>query len=160
MTKPCSDSAFVKRYSSLCEGNGWVIERAASLRPFDNLVCVLIQVISEASEAEQLNLLRSHPELGAVKGKPDSLSIDSRSEQMSAGLHQLALPEVTEIDTLNRLYRSKTGFPFILAVRNMNLQQILQTMHRRLRNTVEEERATALGEVGEIIRLRLEQLER
>jgi len=160
MTAPCSDFAFVERYSSICEGSAWLITRAASRRPFDDLASVLMQVISEATESEQLDLLRGHPELGAIKSAANSLSMDSRDEQMSAGLHKLTATELEKISELNRLYRAQNGFPFILAVRDKNLQQILQTLQQRITNSIEEEKQTALAEVVQIMTLRFEQLKK
>ena len=51
---------------------------------------------------------------------------------------------------------SQFGFPFVMAVRNSNRDEILAAFERRLANELEAEFATALREIHTIARLRLE----
>jgi len=59
---------------------------------------------------------------------------------------------------LNRDYSAKFGFPFIICVRLTNKAAILAAMESRLANDREIEMGTALAQIGEIVRLRLEDL--
>ncbi len=56
---------------------------------------------------------------------------------------------------LNKAYREKFGFPFIICVRRHTRDSILRQFERRLSNDVDTERKTALDEIGLITRLRL-----
>ena len=59
---------------------------------------------------------------------------------------------------LNAAYRDKFGFPFIICVRMTDKAGILAAMERRLGNDRDAEIATALEQIGEIVRLRLEDM--
>ena len=54
---------------------------------------------------------------------------------------------------LARMY----GFPFVVCVREHTRASILAAFERRLGHTAEGEVETALGEIGKIARLRLEE---
>jgi 2-oxo-4-hydroxy-4-carboxy--5-ureidoimidazoline (OHCU) decarboxylase len=47
------------------------------------------------------------------------------------------------------------GFPFVICAREQTKDSILASFAARLRNTHEQEIATALGEIAKIARLRL-----
>ena len=60
----------------------------------------------------------------------------------------------------NDEYRSKFGFPFILAVRNATKQTVLQAIKARVKNTYEREFAASLAQVHKIQRTFLVQIMR
>ncbi len=65
------------------------------------------------------------------------------------------------MDTISRnnaAYKKRFGFPFIICVRNHDKAGIFAAFERRLHNSAETEFETALQEVYEIARLRLEML--
>ena len=82
----------------------------------------------------------------------------SRSEQSAAGLNQCTPEEFAQLQALNAAYRVKFGFPFIVAVRGLTRAGIIAAMRRRLDNTIDEERAASLREIGRIAQLRLQDL--
>jgi 2-oxo-4-hydroxy-4-carboxy-5-ureidoimidazoline decarboxylase len=60
---------------------------------------------------------------------------------------------------LNRIYRVRFGFPFIIAVRGQRDRgAILAALQARVHNAPDHERATALAEVAKIARFRLQDL--
>lgn len=153
-----SESEFVGICGGFCEKSPWVAERAMRRRPFRNreeLYSAMLDAISTASEAEKLALLNAHPDL--VGGLTDSatLSQESCAEQSAAGLTALPSETIAAFAELNRRYRHKFGFPFILCARENKLETILAALPRRLENSQDVERASALREVGKIARLRL-----
>ena len=87
----------------------------------------------------KLKLLRSHPELGIKKNEISSLTQSSQAEQKSAGLDQCSDEEYEEIKSLNRLYKEKFDFPFIIAVKGLNRSDIIKSMKNRVKNNYEEE---------------------
>ena len=89
----------------------------------------------------------------------DELTPDSKAEQMSAGLHMCSKVEYERFQALNEAYKAKFGFPFVMAVRGSNCDEILGEFSRRLRNDYDEEFESALAEIHKIARFRLEALE-
>src|SRR5690349_16594534 len=113
-------------------------------------------VVREATPEEQLALIRAHPELAGKAAVDGTLTEASAAEQASAGLDRLTQAEFERFHALNAAYRDKFHFPFIICVRLTDKAGILAAMERRLGNDRETEIATALDEIGKIVRLRLE----
>ena len=115
-------------------------------------------VVREATPDEQLALIRAHPELAGKAAVDGSLTEASAAEQASAGLDRLTQDEFDRFHALNADYRQKFGFPFIICVRLTDKAGILAAMERRLANDRATEIATAIEQIGEIVRLRLEDM--
>ncbi len=138
----------------LFEHSPWVVQRALSLGPFDNaseLHRAMMQVVQSARINEQLALIRAHPELAAKV----ALTEASSTEQDGAGLKALSEAEFKRFAALNKEYRETFGFPFIICVRMHSKDSILAAFEQRLHNSPNDERATALAEIGKITKLRL-----
>ena len=148
--------AFVERYGALFEHSPWVVERAAKRLPFDDLHAGLMQVVDDATPDERLSLIRAHPELAGKAAIDGRLTEASAAEQASAGLDRMTAEEFERFHALNSAYAAKFGFPFIICVRLTDKPGILAAMERRLGNDRKTEIATAIAEIGEIVRLRLE----
>jgi OHCU decarboxylase len=110
--------------------------------------------VQAAADEAQLALIREHPDLvgRAV------LTTESKGEQAAAGLMNLTPPEASLFDRYNREYRARFGFPFVICARLNKKDAILAAFPTRLQNSPEDERATALGEIFKIARLRLADL--
>ena len=150
--------AFIARYGALFEHSPWVVERAADRLPLTDLHAGLMQVVTDASPEEQLALIRAHPELAGKAAVDGMLTGASAAEQASAGLDRLTQAEFDRFHALNAAWRDKFGFPFIICVRLTDKAGILAAMERRLANDRDREIATALDQIGEIVRLRLESM--
>ncbi|QNH11585.1 2-oxo-4-hydroxy-4-carboxy-5-ureidoimidazoline decarboxylase [Xanthomonas sp. SI] len=153
-----SSAEFVARLHALFEHSPWVAERAAARRPFADLHAGLLQVLHAASADEQLALIRAHPELAGKAAIDGSLTAASAAEQAQAGLDRLTAEEFARFHALNAAYRARFDFPFVICVRLTDKAGILAAMQARLANAREAEIATALDEIGKIVRLRLEAL--
>jgi len=154
-----NDAAFIARYGALFEHSPWVVERAAARRPFADLHAGFMQVVADASDAERLALIRAHPELAGKAAIDRTLTAESSAEQASAGLDRLTEAEFARFHELNAAYRTRFDFPFIICVRLTDKAGILAAMERRLDNDRETELAAAMAQIGEIVRLRLADLE-
>jgi 2-oxo-4-hydroxy-4-carboxy-5-ureidoimidazoline decarboxylase len=142
--------------SALFEHSHWVEERA-DLRPSSgDRHADLMAVVRAATPEEQLALIRAHPELAGKAAVDGSLTEASAAEQASAGLDRLSQEEFDRFHALNAAYRDKFGFPFIICVRLTDKAGILAAMERRLANDRDTEIETAIDQIGEIVRLRLE----
>jgi len=145
-------SEFLARYQHIFEHSPWIIERAYD-RGGDFLPTCQA-VIAEATEEEQLGLIRAHPELAAKM----ELTAASTSEQQGAGLKTLTEDEFAEFSALNAAYREKFGFPFVICVREHTKSSILSHFKARLAHDAATEQQTALTEINKIAALRLDAL--
>jgi len=145
--------------SALFEHSPWVEARADARPSSGDRHADLMAVVREASPEEQLALIRAHPELAGKAAIDGSLTEASAAEQASAGLDRLTPAEYARFHALNAAYREIFDFPFIICVRRTDKGAILAAMERRLANDRATEIATALDEIGEIVRLRLEAMQ-
>ncbi|EJL85585.1 amidase, hydantoinase/carbamoylase family [Herbaspirillum sp. CF444] len=158
--------AFVKTLHGIYEHSPWIPERAARLAPFANITALkqaLQGVVTAADRAEQLGLIRAHPELAGKAAIAGELTAESTGEQAKAGLNLCTPEEFATLQKLNADYNAKFGFPFILAVKGatgkgLTRQQIIATFTRRLRNQPEDELREALRQIGRIAEMRINDL--
>lgn len=144
--------------TALFEHSPWVEERANARPSSGDRHADLMAVLHDATPAEQLALIRAHPELAGKAAIDGTLTQASAAEQASAGLDRLTPAEYERFHALNSAYKERFAFPFIICVRLTDKAGILAAMERRLENSRDAEIATALQQIGEIVRLRLEDL--
>ncbi len=153
--------SFTAALGDIFENSPWVARGAWGARPFDSVTALhaaMVDVVNDAAPAQQLALLRAHPELAGQAARAGAITDASKSEQAGAGLKQLSQTEMQRIDELNRAYGGRFGHPFIIAVRNHDKRGIFADFEKRLTNDAATERTTALNEVFTIARLRLDTL--
>ena len=158
-----SAAEFREALGGVFEHSPWIAERAWAARPFasvEALHAAMTAVVRAAAPAEQLALLRAHPDLAGRAARAGTLGDSSRAEQSSAGLDRLTDDEHARFGRLNAAYRGKFDFPFIIAVRRHDKAAILAAFEQRLGNTRETEIGAALGQVFDITRGRLDALVR
>ena len=146
---------FVAAIGWIFEHSPWAAERAWRRRPFgslDELHVALVAEVSAARRDEQLALLRAHPDLGSRAG----MTAASSGEQAGAGLDRLAVDEFERLQQLNRAYREKFGFPFLLAVRGSSTHDVLTALAARLPAAPDDEFDEALRQVFRIAWFRLQ----
>ena len=144
--------------TALFEHSPWVEARADARPSSGNRHADLMAVVHDATPDEQLALIRAHPELAGKAAIDKTLTDASAAEQASAGLDRLTPPEYERFHALNAAYRARFDFPFIICVRLTDKAGILAAMEQRLSHGRDEEIATALAQIGEIVRLRLEDM--
>jgi OHCU decarboxylase len=151
-------SQFIATLAGVFERSPWVAERVVFARPFasvlqlDEAMCAAVE---SASLEEQLALIRAHPELAGRAAIRGELTLESTREQQAAGLAACSPQEFARLHELNAAYFRKFGFPFVLAVKGHTRASVLEAMEQRVGHSPEEERATALREIGRIARFRL-----
>lgn len=156
-----TDEEFTTLLSDIFEHSPWVAERAASARPFASvrgLHSAMAEQVKLAGLREQMELICAHPDLAGKAALAGDLTEASKSEQAGAGLDTLDQKEFERFHELNNAYKSKFGFPFILAVRGHDKHSILNAFTERLENDDDVERIEALKQIAEIARYRLEDL--
>ena len=150
--------AFTAALGHLFEHSPWVAKETWPRRPFRDeaeLHTALCATMRNASSERQLALIRAHPDLAGRLAQQQTLTADSKREQSSAGLDQLSDDERAEFQELNAAYRVRFGFPFIICARLKAKDAIRSAMRMRLANSLRDEFQTALGEIEQIARLRL-----
>ncbi len=151
---------FIARYAGVYEHSPWVAEQvatiAAGIDDVERLAALLADSVDNADTERQLELIRAHPDLADKAQLAGELTADSASEQASAGLDQCSAEELSRFQALNKAYRDKFGFPFVMAVRGRDRSEILDAFERRMENSYRLEFETALQEIHKIARLRLD----
>ena len=153
-----SREEFLARYGALFEYSPWIVERAWLARPFVDaaeLHSAFLDVVVAASDDEKLALVRAHPELADKVAQAKGLTAASAAEQASAGLTALSEVEYQLFHDLNRSYRARFGFPFVICVRLHTVGSILAAMQSRLGSDQETELREALTQIGLIVGFRL-----
>jgi len=155
-------AAFVAELGAVFEHSSWVAERAYPRRPFatvEELHRAMTAVVGSATPAEQLALVRAHPELAGAEAKAGTMTAHSTGEQGRLGLTALSAGEFKRIGEINRRYREKFGFPCIVALKlHGSRESVIDEMARRLDNAPDEELARALEQIGHIAQARLEKI--
>jgi beta-ureidopropionase / N-carbamoyl-L-amino-acid hydrolase len=145
------------------EHSPWIAEAALKRRPFktlNHLKQVMAGVVRASSTDQKLALLRAHPELAGKAMVSQSLTHESTDEQSRAGLTHCSPEEFEKLQSLNRRYNEKFGWPFILAVRGpralgLSRAQIIEIFERRLGYQLEAEMAECLRNIHRIVEIRL-----
>ena len=156
------EARFVALLGAVFEHSPWVAKRVWPARPFasiEDLYQAMAQQVQLAAPAEQLALIRAHPELAGKEAARGMLTVDSSSEQGRLGFMNLDRSHFEQMGELNRTYRQRFGIPCIVALKlHASRASVMAEMQRRLGNTVQAEIATALEQIGHIARGRLERI--
>ena len=155
-----SRTEFIEIFANIFEKTKWIAEKLYNQKPFDDfkdLCSKMLGIFETAGKETQLKILEAHPDL-ADKVTVNLLTSNSRSEQSNAGLDQCSEEEFNEFKNLNKSYRQKYGFPFVIAVKGKNKIEILSEFRKRILNSVDEEFNEAIIQVGKIANLRLNEI--
>lgn len=152
--------SFLARLGDTVENAPWVAERLAAERPFptvDALWQAIMTIIAQAPLEAQIALFQGHPELAGAEAMDGRMSSHSTREQDRLGLTAMHPTDLDELNSLNRRYRKRFGYPCIVALRHQrDVAGVLTTIAARLMNDPGEERRAVLREIGEIVRGRLD----
>ena len=128
-------SEFLYTFGNVFEKTEWIAEKCYDSKPYNNvqeLVNKMMEVFENSIKEKHLKILNSHPDL-AVKKK---LTKESENEQANANLNQCTNEEFEEFNKLNEKYKKKFGFPFIIAVKGKNKNEILNIFRQRITNNI------------------------
>ena len=163
LSKKMERKEIIDLLKSIYEHSKWVPERLLSenineIQSKEELQLMMKKIVDNSSQTEKFNLINAHPELGKKLHKKEKLTKFSEDEQKSAGLDQCTDTEFEILTNLNNEYRLKFKFPFIIAVKGLNKNQIIDNMQKRVNNTKTEEFETAISEIHKIAELRIKDL--
>jgi OHCU decarboxylase len=154
-----SAEAFVAAVGFAFEDSPWIARAAYERRPFEDraaLLRAMTAVVAAANEERQVALIAAHPDLAGRVAREGRLTAASRSEQSAAGLDRLEPDELARFEALNAAYRERFGFPFVICAREQTKATILAALEARAQHSRAAEIATALAEIANVARLRLE----
>ena len=152
-----SKNEFITIFGSIFEKSEWIANETFELKPFKNskdLVDKMINIYDSCSVDKILKILNLHPKLAIEK----KLSSFSSKEQTGAELDKCSKEELIEFNKLNFDYEKKFKFPFIIAVKGKNKDQILENFRIRIKNNYEEEFQEAKKQVTKIALFRLNEI--
>ena len=156
------ETQFIKLFANIFENSQFIAEdlyrkKGEGFNDFEDLIKKMMDIFDNTTKEQKLKILNSHPDL-ANKTKVSSLTDDSKKEQQNVGLDSCTKEEFDEFKKLNDLYKKKFNFPFILAVKGKNKNEILNNFRKRISSKSEIEFNEAIKQVKKIASLRLEDL--
>ena len=149
-----SKAEFISIFGNIFEKTEWIAERCYESKPYNNLdelVSKMMKIFENIEKERHLEILNSHPDLAVGK----KLTKDSKNEQKNASLNQCNDVEFIEFKKLNEEYKKKFGFPFIIAVKGKNKEEILNSFRQRITNNINLEFEEAKKQVKKIASFRL-----
>ena len=149
-----SKAEFISIFGNIFEKTEWIAERCYESKPYNNLdelVSKMMEIFENIEKERHLEILNSHPDLAVEK----KLTEDSKNEQKNASLNQCTDEEFVEFKKLNEEYKKKFGFPFIIAVKGKNKEEILNSFRQRITNNINLEFEEAKKQVKKIASFRL-----
>ena len=152
-----SENEFIGTFGNIFEKTKWIANRAFNSKPykdFNEFISTIIKIYENSSKEDCIKIFNSHPELAVEK----KLTEDSHKEQNGANLNRCNNEEFNEFKNLNIEYRSKFGFPFIIAVKGKNKNEILNNFRRRIKNEISLEFNEAKEQVKKIATFRINEI--
>ncbi len=143
-------SDFLSLFGNVFEKTESVAVEAFESKPFKNFEDIMFKMLDIYENYEKnkiLEILNAHPELAVAK----KMTSESISEQASAKLNQCSNDEYEEFKKLN-------NFPFIIAVRGKDKNEILNNFRQRIQSDIESEFLEAKKQVKKIATFRLNEI--
>ena len=150
-------SDFISIFGNVFEKTQWIAEKAYNSKPYKNfeeLFSKMMEIFENSKKEKHLEILNAHPDLAIEK----KLTEDSRNEQKNASLNQCTNEEFVEFRKLNNEYKKKFEFPFIIAVKGKNKEEILNSFRQRITNNINSEFEEAKKQVMKIASFRLSEI--
>ena len=152
-----SKAEFISIFGNIFEKTEWIAEKCYESKPYNNLdefVSKMMKIFENIEKERHLDILNSHPDLAVEK----KLTEDSKNEQKKASLNQCTNEEFVDFKKLNEEYKKKFGFPFIIAVKGKNKEEILNSFRQRITNNINLEFEEAKKQVKQIASFRLSEI--
>jgi 2-oxo-4-hydroxy-4-carboxy-5-ureidoimidazoline decarboxylase len=159
-TEHDAPSAFVAALSGIFEHSPWVAEHGgeAAVREHRRAARDDVERGGNGRRRTPARADQRPPGTGRQGGRARRAHgrVDARAS--GAGLDQCTQEEFDKLLTLNRTYREKFGFPFILAVRGYDRHGIIANFESRVKSFAQRGAACELDQIYRIARFRLDDL--
>ncbi|MDP9395392.1 MAG: 2-oxo-4-hydroxy-4-carboxy-5-ureidoimidazoline decarboxylase [Actinomycetota bacterium] len=140
-----------------CSSPEWA-RRVLDGRPYadaEELFVAANVALSLLSDEQLAAALAGHPRIGE---RPEGGRSAAWSRQEQSGVDEADADLRRELREGNRAYEERFGHVYLVCATGKNGEEMLELLHRRLRNSPEEEQAVLREELRRINRLRLERL--
>ncbi|MBO9512584.1 MAG: 2-oxo-4-hydroxy-4-carboxy-5-ureidoimidazoline decarboxylase [Variovorax sp.] len=157
----CAPEFFCAALAEIWEHAPWVARGVVHKRPFatvEALHMAMVAVVAAQDVPARIAFYAGHPELAGEDARRGTMTEASVAEQGTLSLARLDEREAERWNALNRAYRLRFGFPFILCIRRHTRESALEAFERRLQHERATELTTALDEIAAIARMRLDRL--
>ncbi len=148
---------FTTIFGSIFEKSEWIAAETFKQKPFKNsqdLIDKMIKIYESCTIDQIIVILNLHPKLAIEK----KLTSFSKKEQTGSELDKCSKEELEEFNRLNFDYEKKFKFPFIIAVKGKNKNEILENFRSRINNDYKKEFQEAKKQVIKIALFRLNEI--
>ena len=148
---------FISIFGNIFEKTEWIAQKSYDSKPYKNyeeFFLKMMEIFENTNKENHLKILNAHPDLAVGK----KLTKDSKNEQKNANLNECTDEEFAEFKKLNEEYKIKFGFPFIIAVKGKNKEEILNIFRQRITNNINLEFEEAKRQVKKIASFRLSEI--
>ena len=152
-----NENEFTTIFGSIFEKSEWIAIETFKQKPFKNskdLINKMTKIYESCSIDQIMIILNLHPKLAIEK----KLTSFSTKEQSGAKLDKCSEEELEEFNQLNFDYEKKFKFPFIIAVKGKNKNEILENFRSRINNEYKKEFQEAKQQVMKIALFRLNEI--
>ena len=152
-----NENEFTTIFGSIFEKSEWIAIETFKQEPFKtskDLINKMTKIYESCSINQIMIILNLHPKLAIEK----KLTSFSTKEQSGAKLDKCSEEELEEFNQLNFDYEKKFKFPFIIAVKGKNKNEILENFRSRINNDYKKEFQEAKQQVMKIALFRLNEI--
>ena len=153
-----SEAEFERTFSSVVQGQKWVLDRAWEQRPFEttaDLSAAFQDVLVTASTEEQSQMIDSFADLGSEDAAGNSLT----SEHAKGALANLQEDDYNDVVELANAYREHFQMPLIISAKEHDrFERLLAAGWDRMDNSPTSERQAAMIEISKIVNFRFRDL--
>ncbi|HEY5849078.1 MAG TPA: solute carrier family 23 protein [Microlunatus sp.] len=153
-----SEDEFERTFSSVVQGQKWVLDRAWGLRPFAttaDLNGAFAEALVTGSNDEQNQLINSFADLGSEDAEGNSLT----SDHARGALANLQEDDYNDVVELASAYREHFGFPLIISAKEHDrFERLLAAGWDRMDNSPITEHHAAMIEISKIVNFRFRDL--
>ena len=153
-----SEEGFAATFGDLVQGAPWALAAARSEQPFVDAYALrgaFQDALLTASPDEQLQLLRSFPDLGSAD---DDAHVAYARDHTDQGVGILGAEDYDDLVELTTAYRERFGFPLVVSARDVDLyQKVISGGWSKMANSAAAEKAAALIEVSKIMNHRFDE---
>tara|TARA_Y100000389_G_C17125285_1_gene347495 strand:+ start:58 stop:564 length:507 start_codon:yes stop_codon:yes gene_type:complete len=152
-----NENEFTAIFGSIFEKSEWIATETFKQKPFKNskdLINKMTKIYESCSIEQIIFIFKLHPKLAIEK----KLTLFSTKEQSGAKLDRCSKEELEEFKQLNFNYEKKFQFPFIIAVKDKNKNEILDNFRKRINNNYDKEFHEAKIQVLKIALFRLNEI--
>lgn len=141
--------------SELCDP---LIKNSISGRPYKDFIDMRNSFYAQFDQctfSQLLDVMRANDVLGA---SAKELTGNALNEQIKSGIQNLSPYDKARLTSLNEAYKAKFSFNFICVTKNLNKEEILSRLEKRISNDFETEYLFSIIQLKKLLHLRLQEM--